>query len=332
MKHSPLFYRKPTKILILFAVAACFCTAVFLCSLLFGSVKMDLSSLFDGIYKKIFIYVRLPRTLACMTAGAGLAVSGAMIQAVLANRLASPGLIGVNAGAGLAVTVCTALGMLGGWQTSLFSFLGAFAAVMLITAGAQKWNASKGTLILAGVALNSFLNAISSAIVTLIPEVGVLSNDFKIGDFSAVTYGKLTPAAIMTVVTLAISFSLANMLDVMTLGEEHATGLGVHVKVARTLFLLLAALLAGAAVSMAGLLSFVGLIVPHAVRRMGATPCKYLLPLSALFGAGFVTLCDLIARTAFSPYEIPVGIIMAFVGAPFFTVLLIKGKGGRSLD
>ena len=130
MKHSPIFYRKPTKIRILFAVAVCFCITAFACSLLLGSVKLDLSSLFDGIYKKIFLYVRLPRTLACMTAGAGLAASGAMIQAVLANRLASPSLIGVNAGAGVAVTLCTALGMLGGWQTSLFSFLGAFAAVM----------------------------------------------------------------------------------------------------------------------------------------------------------------------------------------------------------
>ena len=332
MKHSPTFYRKPIKIRILFAIAICFCISAFICSLLIGSVQLDFSSLFDGVSKKIFLYVRLPRTLACMVAGAGLAVSGAMTQAVLANRLASPSLIGVNAGAGLAVTVCTAFSILGGWQISLFSFLGAFGAVMLITSGAQKWSASRGTLILAGVALNSFLNAISSAIVTLIPEAGVLSNDFKIGDFSAVTYGKITPAAIITLAALAFSFSLSNMLDVMTLGEENAAGLGVNIKAARTLFLVLAALLAGSAVSIAGLLSFVGLIVPHAVRRMGATPCKYLLPLSALFGAGFVTLCDLIARTAFSPYEIPVGIIMAFIGAPFFIVLLIKRKGGSYLD
>ena len=332
MKHSQIFYKKQIKIRILFAVAICFCTAACVCSLLFGSVKLDFSSLFDGIYKKIFLYIRLPRTLACMTAGAGLAVSGAMIQAVLANRLASPSLIGVNAGAGLAITLCTACGIFGGLYTSLFSFAGAFAAVMLITLGAKKWGASKGTLILAGVALNSFLNAISSAIVTLIPDVGVLSNDFKIGDFSTVTYGKLTPAVIITTAALILSFSLANMLDVMTLGEENAAGLGINIVAARTMFLLLAALLAGAAVSIAGLLSFVGLIIPHAVRRMGARDCRNLLPLCALFGAGFVTLCDLIARTAFAPHEIPVGIIMAFIGAPFFLILLIRGKGGQSLD
>ena len=332
MKYSQTFFKKQIKIRLLFVGAILFCASAFLCSLLFGSTRLDLSSLFEGVYKKIFLYVRLPRTLACMTAGAGLAVSGAMIQSVLANRLASPSLIGVNAGAGLAITVCTAFGILGGWKASLFSFVGAFGAVMLVAFAAKRFSASRGTLILMGVALNSFLNAFSSAIVTLNPEAGVLSNDFKVGDFSAVTYGKLIPAAIITVLALLISFSLSNLLDVMTLGEENAAGLGVNVQAARTLFLLLAALLAGAAVSIAGLLSFVGLVVPHAVRRMGASTCACLLPLSALFGAGFVTLCDLVARTAFAPHEIPVGIIMAFIGAPFFILLLIKGKGGRNLD
>ena len=330
MKYSQTFFKKQIKIRLLFVGAVLFCASAFLCSLLFGSTKLDFSSLFEGVYKKIFLYVRLPRTLACMTAGAGLAVSGAMIQSVLANRLASPSLIGVNAGAGLAITVCTAFGILGGWQASLFSFVGAFGAVMLVAFTAKKFSASKGTLILMGVALNSFLNAFSSAIVTLNPEAGVLSNDFKVGDFSAVTYGKLIPAAVITVLALLVSFSLSNLLDVMTLGEENAAGLGVNVQAARTLFLLLAALLAGAAVSIAGLLSFVGLVVPHAVRRMGANTCASLLPLSGLFGAGFVTLCDLVARTAFAPHEIPVGIIMAFIGAPFFILLLIKGKGAMS--
>ena len=332
MKYSQTFYKKQIKIRLLFVGASLFCTAAFVCSLLLGSTKLDLSSLFEGVYKKIFLYIRLPRTLACMTAGAGLAVSGAMIQSVLANRLASPSLIGVNAGAGLAITVCTAFGIFGGWQTSLSSFTGAFGAVMLVALASKKFRASRGTLILIGVALNSFLTAFSSAIVTLNPEAGVLSNDFKVGDFSAVTYGRLIPAAVITLIALLASFTLANMLDVMTLGEENAAGLGINVPVARVLFLLLAALLSGAAVSIAGLLSFVGLVIPHAVRRMGAGACMHLLPLSAILGAGFVTLCDLVARTAFAPYEIPVGIIMAFIGAPFFILLLIKGKGGEALD
>ena len=116
-------------------------------------------------------------------------------------------------------------------------------------------------------------------------------------------------------------------LDVLTLGEDHARSLGMNTEVMRVIFLILAALLAGAAVSVAGLLSFVGLLVPHAVRRM-AGGFSHLLPLSLLFGAGFVALCDSLSRILFAPYEIPVGILMAFLGAPFFLFILIKGKGG----
>ena len=112
--------------------------------------------------------------------------------------------------------------------------------------------------------------------------------------------------------------------------EETARGLGMNTAAMRVLFLLLAAALAGAAVSMAGLLSFVGLLVPHAVRRLGAKQTKHLLPLCALFGAGFVTLCDTAARTWFAPYELPVGILMAFLGAPFFVWILLRSKGGHA--
>ena len=280
---------------------------------------------------RIFLYVRLPRTAASLICGAALAVSGAVIQGVLANRLASPSIIGVNSGAGLAVTLCTAAGVYGGWRLSLFSFLGAFLTVMLISLTARKIGASRGTLILLGVAVNSFLNAFSDAVVTFVPEVGVMSNDFKVGEFSSVTYAGLIPAAVMIAVSLIILFTLTNELDVLTLGEDNARALGMNTTLMRTLFLMLAAVLAGCAVSLAGLLSFVGLIVPHAVRRLGAVKSSHLLPLSAIFGAAFVCLCDAAARTVFSPYEIPVGIIMAFLGAPFFVFVLIKGKGGHSL-
>ena len=131
--------------------------------------------------------------------GAALAVSGALIQNVLANRLASPSIIGVNAGAGLAVTLCTAFGIMGGWQLSLFSFVGAFAAVMVVSLGARRWGASRGTVILIGVAMNSLLGAISDTVTTFIPEVGLMSNDFRIGEFAAIPYNRLVPAAIIIV-------------------------------------------------------------------------------------------------------------------------------------
>ena len=281
---------------------------------------------------RIFAFVRLPRTAAALVCGAALSVSGAVIQGVLANRLASPSIVGVNSGAGLAVTICTALGIYGGWRLSVFSFLGAFAAVMLVSLGSRKWGASRGTVILLGVAMNSLLGAVSDTIITFTPNVGVMSNDFKIGEFSAVTYQKLIPAAFMILITLIVLLTLTNELDVLTLGDDNAKGLGMNTSVMRTVFLLLAALLAGCAVSLAGLLSFVGLIVPHAVRRLAGSKSSHLITLCALFGSAFVCLCDTIARTAFAPYEIPVGIIMAFLGAPFFVFILIKGKGGHARD
>ena len=161
------------------------------------------------------------------------------------------------------------------------------------------------------------------------PEVAVMSNDFKVGDFSSVTYSRLFPSAVLIFVTLVILLTLTNELDVLTLGEDTARSLGLNTSVFRTLFLMFAAVLAGCAVSLAGLLSFVGLIVPHAVRRLVGSKSSRLLPLSALFGASFVCLCDTGARTLFSPYEIPVGIIMAFLGTPFFVFILVKGKGGH---
>ncbi|MBR6708758.1 MAG: iron ABC transporter permease, partial [Clostridia bacterium] len=202
--------------------------------------------------------------------------------------------------------------------------------VMLVSLGAGRWGASSGTVILMGVALNSLLGALSDAVITVWPDVSIMRQDFRVGDFSAVTYAKLIPAAAVILVALSVLCTLSNELDVLTLGDDNARGLGVNPDVMRALFLLLAALLAGAAVSVCGLLSFVGLLVPHAVRRLAGGAAKHLLPLCALFGAGFVTLCDTLSRVLFAPYEIPVGIIMAFLGAPFFLFILLKGKGGKS--
>lgn len=278
---------------------------------------------------RILLYVRLPRTLACIICGAALSVSGAVIQSVLNNRLASPGIIGVNSGAGLAVTLSMAFGIYSGWKISIFAFLGAFAVSLLVSLAARKWGASRSTVILMGVAINSLLNAISDSITTFDSDVGVMSNDFRIGEFSAVTWQKLLPAAAITIVALLILSTLTNELEVLTLGQETAHSLGINVSFMRAAFLLLASLLAGCAVSVAGLLSFVGLVVPHIVRRIAGGKISHLLPLCVLFGGAFVTLCDTLARTVFSPYEVPVGIIMAFIGAPFFLFILIRGKGGH---
>lgn len=302
-----------------------------------GATHLDLTAAIRALAQgdtaspeaRILLFVRLPRVLAALVCGAALAVAGAVIQGVLANSLASPSIIGVNAGAGLAVTICAACGLLGGWRLSLFAFLGAFITVMTVSIAAQKWNASRTTIILLGVAINALLGAISDTITTFLPTVSILRNDFKIGDFSSVTFARLLPAAVLILVAVLALLSLGNALDVLTLGEDSARSLGMNTGRMRLLFLLLAALLSGAAVSICGLLSFVGLLVPHAVRRLAAPRQGRLLLLCALFGAGFVALCDTLARVLFAPFELPVGILMAFLGAPFFIFILIKGKGGH---
>lgn len=322
-----------------FLGAAAFLAAAVVLSLCLGAAKLSLGEILSAVRSGpdnpagfIFWYARAPRTAACLLAGAALAVSGAVIQGVLANKLASPGIIGVSSGAGLAVTVCCALGVLSGWAIAGAAFGGALAAVLLVSLAAEKTGASRSTVILGGVAVNSFLNALSETVRNLVPEAGVLSADFRVGGFSAVAHTRLLPAGVLILLALGALLTLCSDLDVLTLGEETAQGLGLPVKRMRLVFLLLAALLAGAAVSFSGLLGFVGLIVPHAARSLVGGGSRKLLPLCAMGGAAFVAFCDTLSRLVFAPYELPVGILMALLGGPFFLYLLGKRKGGRRDD
>lgn len=308
------------------------CTLLSLC---LGAVFLPLSTLWQALLAgpgdtagAIFWYARLPRTCGCILAGAALACSGWILQNVLGNKLASPSTIGVNAGSGLAVTVCCALGLYSGWSLSLAAFGGALAAALAVLLLSQKTGASRTTVILSGVALNSILNALRDGITTLIPEAGLLGSDFRVGGFSSVSTQRLLPAAVLILAALVIVFFLHNELDLLSLGEETAQSLGLPVKQIRRLFLLLAAVLAGAAVSFAGLLSFVGLMVPHMVRQWAGNISKVALPLCALLGAGLVTVCDLLSRLIFAPFELPVGILISLIGGPFFLILLFQRKGG----
>lgn len=329
---------KNHKIKLYFLGAVILLLLTFILSGCLGSASMSFEELKNAIlggtetaYGRIFWYARFPRTIACMLSGAALAVSGAMIQGVLTNKLASPGIIGVNAGAGLAVTICCVMGVFSGWVIAGAAFGGAIAAVLLVAFTAQKIGASRTTVILGGVAVNSCLNAASEALSILIPEAALQAADFRVGGFSAVVYERLLPAGILILLGLMLTMTLTNELDVISLGEDIAQGLGMPVKKMRTLFLGLAALLAGAAVSFSGLLGFVGLIVPHVSRKLIGNENGKLIPFCALCGGSFVTLCDLMARTLFSPYEIPVGILMSFIGGPFFLFLLMNRKGGHSI-
>lgn len=316
------------------AVAVCT-----LLSLAWGSVRLTPGQLWSALVGgpaeaagAIFWFSRVPRTAACLLAGAALAVSGGVIQGVLHNRLASPGIIGVNSGAGLAVAVCCALGAVSGWTVAVSAFLGAMGAMILVTVLSRRTGASRSTVILTGVAVNAILNALTEGLTTLVPEIGMLSRDFRVGGFGSVSHIRLVPAGVLIVLGLLAVFALRGELDILSLGEETAHSLGLPVKKTRTLFLSLAALLAGAAVSFAGLLGFVGLLVPHGVRKLAGSGSRRFLPLCALTGAGFVTLCDTAGRVLFAPYEVSVGILLSVLGGPVFLWLLLKGRGGRSHD
>ena len=266
-------------------------------SLCLGPVPLTPVQLWQGLWGQgdgasILAFVRLPRTVGCVLAGAALAVSGGIIQTVLANPLAAPSTIGVNSGAGLGVALCSAL--LPGALTAVpfAAFLGAFIGVLFILLLAERAGASRITLVLAGVALSSMFSAGVDAV----------------------------GAVILACVLLAML--LASEMDLLALGSDTARSLGLRVRPVRTVLLALAAALAGAAVSFAGLLGFVGLIVPHIVRRLLGGGSLRLVAGCALCGAALLTLCDLLSRLVFAPFELPVGIVLSLAGGPFFLWLL----------
>lgn len=278
---------------------------------------------------RIVFYSRLPRTCAAMLAGAALAVSGAVIQTVLDNPLASPSVIGVNSGAGFAVALVCAASPLLQRYTSLAAFFGALLSVLLIAGLSRRAGASRLTVVLAGIAVSALWSAGVDGVITLVPDALNGISDFRIGGFTGVTMDQLAPAAVMILLSLIVTLSLSQQVDVLSLGGDTAQSLGLNVKLVRFVLLVLAAALAGASVSFSGLIGFVGLIVPHAVRKLFPGGSFFLLAASALGGAFFVTVCDLLARVLFAPFELPVGVVLAFAGAPFFLWLLFRRKGGR---
>jgi len=274
---------------------------------------------------RILLYIRLPRTLAAMLAGSALACSGALIQGVLGNPLAGPNLIGVNAGAGLSALVVACLFPTAAALLPLSAFLGAMAASLLLLLLTGR-GASRLTVVLAGVAISAIFSALGDCVKTLYPDAAVNATGFFIGSFSGLSAARLRAAAWYILPALALSLRAARHLDALLLGDDIAQSIGMRVRRTRALLLMLASVLAGAAVSFAGLLGFVGLLIPHAARRVAGAEHRRLLPLSMLSGALLVLVCDLLCRTAFAPHELPVGILLSLVGAPFFLVLLLRAK------
>ena len=297
-----------------------------------GQVWQALTGRATGAVRQICLLVRLPRTIAAVLAGAALSVSGLILQTVLNNALAGPNIIGVNAGAGLFTLLLAAFFPSLLLFTPLAAMLGALVATLLIYFIASANGASRMTLVLAGIAISSFLGAMTDTVLTLVPEAQTSRMSFMIGGLSGVYMRQMLPAMAVIAAGMLLAFVLRRQMNVLMLGDEVATSLGLRTRAVRFALLLAAAMLAGGAVSFAGLLGFIGLIVPHAARFLIGYDQKALVPLCALLGAAFTLLCDLLSRVLFAPYEIPVGIVLSFIGGPFFLMLLLRQKRGRMYD
>ncbi len=326
-------------------------------SLVTGVVRVP----FDQLLESDVIRMRLMRILLGIVAGAGLSVAGVIFQALLRNPLAEPYVLGVSSGAGLAAAVAIVLGLsiLGVWTVPAAAFLGALATIMMVYAIARRPGGvvPVQTLLLSGVVVGAVMGSILMFLVSSSETVG-LEDTFHpqsdsatsdpnapqstapsgqrlhkviwwlLGNLQTSNTGLLGAVAVLVVTGLVASVLLARDLNLMTLGEEPAAHLGIEVERSKKLFFLLGSLMAGATVAACGLIGFVGLIVPHGVRMAVGPDHRKLVPASALAGAAFMVAADIVARTILSPEEIPIGVVTAFLGGPFFLCLLRRRRGG----
>lgn len=308
----------------------------FLLSLRFGSVSLSLDEVLRGLFeqsesleRQIVWNLRLPRVLVGLMVGMALAMAGALLQGVMRNPLADPGIIGVSAGAACAaVVMMLVFPELVEW-IPLAAFGGAFVAAVTIYALAYNRGVTPLRLILAGVAVNALLGSITSGFMTIFGERVQSVLPWLAGGLSGASWPQVEMIAPYFIVAVILSLFLAKQANVLLLGDEVAKLLGHHVERTRILLLLFSTLLAGIAVSVSGLIGFVGLVIPHIIRMMVGDDYRFLLPISGLAGAGLVALSDMVARTAFDPLELPVGILLSVLGAPFFLFLLNKeGRHG----
>lgn len=303
-----------------------------------GSTPISLARAFDrsvpwaeNVDAQIFFVARLPRVLAAALVGAALAASGVVLQALLRNPLATPFTLGVSAGAALGAMLAIAagldVGLLGISSVPLASLTGALVATALVywLARSQRRGLSTNVLLLAGVTLNSFF----SALILFVQYLADFTQAFRtvrwlMGDLDVGSYGPILAALPLIGLSFASFAVLTRSLNLLSLGGDAAAARGVDVARAERLAFLSASLATGAAVSLAGPIGFIGIVVPHLVRLLVGADHRLVLPASACFGAAFLIGCDLVARTALAPLELPVGIVTAMIGGPFFLWQLVR--------
>jgi len=305
---------------------------------LVGPTSIDLRRVFDfsipfaeNVDAQIFFVARLPRTLAGAFVGALFASAGVVFQGLLRNPLATPFTLGVSTGAALgailAITFNLSLAFMGVSAVPLAAFAGSLMAVAIVYALAQARHRGLSTtvLLLAGVTMNAFF----SAMILFVQYFASFADAYRtlrwlMGDLDVASYQPILAALPTTAVAFAVFAWLARPLNLLSLGPDSAESRGLDVARAQRAAFFSASLATGAAVSIGGPIGFVGIIIPHLVRLLVGPDHRLVLPASALFGAAFLVACDLVARTILAPVELPVGIITALIGGPFFLWLLIR--------
>lgn len=317
------------RVLLLIAFA---CLCVVICPFL-GIRNFSIRDLADSEkFRHIFFIIRIPRTLAAFIAGGGLAVSGMVYQALFRNPLASPYTLGVSGGAALGAALCIAFGvggsMLGFSAVSFASFAGAVGAVMLVYAFAWSRESNSTTLLLAGVVVAT----VCSGLIMFIHYISPLRHSFQImrwimGGVDGTSYTYLIIMTIPVLIFMTVAGILMPQLDQFLTGDSLAHARGINVRRSRNTFIVVTALAVGAIVSVCGPIGFVGIIAPHACRMiLPGTRHRMLSIGSFMLGGAFLVLSDTLARTISPPAEIPVGIITALLGGPFFLAVLFKRK------
>ena len=299
-------------------------------SIVLSFVGLDFAD-FGRTEQLVVEQIRLPRIVVGALVGMALGVSGATMQGLFRNPMADPGIIGVSAGGAVGAVVAIATGAAGLFYLALpaFAFAGALAATFLVYGiAAVGGRFSMATLLLAGVAVNAFLGAVVSAIVIMLPDHGALREIlfWLAGGLDSRSWEHVRVSAPLIVGGTAVVLLMARDLNLLTLGDDEARSMGVRVGAARVTLLAASALATGAAVAVSGTIAFVGLVTPHVLRLMLGPDHRVLVPMSAAGGAVFVIVADTVARTIIQPAEFRVGILTAFVGAPFFILLLIQNK------
>lgn len=294
-----------------------------------GEVIAALAGGGDEVVRTIVLSFRLPRVLLALVLGGGLAVAGATFQALLRNPLAEPYILGVSGGAAVGAVAVLALGLTvaGSWTLPLAALVGALVAIGLVfrvaAVGGSGGHIDVRVLLLAGVVVGAFFSAVIALILAVSDARTVQSAVYwMMGSLTTAAWSEVAVAAVYTIPAILLLLSQSRALNAIAVGEESALYLGVDVERVKWLALIIASLITAAGVSVAGIIGFVGLVVPHLLRLVIGADHRTLLPLSFLVGGAFLALADVLARTVVPGIEIPIGVVTAFVGVPIFLLLL----------